>query len=230
VIRSTAGSTLWVARDRLAGEEVVVKVLHGPDASNRVEVEARALARLGRHPHLQGIRAVGIDASSSAWVVTSLAAGGSLAHLGATAPADLLPWMSQIAGALAHAHRCGVVHGDVTPSNVLLSRDGAGSAGRLGSALLADFGSATLDGLGATSTPEGTLVGCTPGFAPPERLRGGPPTPEGDVYCLARTAQAMLRDGRLDVLPRGPRRLLRRALNPDPTKRPTAAMLSRGLG
>lgn len=226
VLHRTPIAVLWRARDRQSGVDVVVKVLHGPLAAAKVEAEARALSRLGHHPHVLAVRAVGIDGAARAWVVTSLANRGSLLDVAPADPTVLRGWVAQVADALAHAHDAGVVHGDVTPANVLLDDSPPSKRPTVPRALLADFGSALVDGGGSH---DGTLVGCTPAFAPPERWRGEPPSPAGDVFGLARTAVEVLPGRRLGCLPRGVRRLLTDALDPDPRRRPSAAVLRRGL-
>jgi serine/threonine protein kinase len=229
VMRRTPAATLWAARDRLAGCEVVVKVLRGPRGPERAEVEARALARLGRHPHVLDVLAVGVDEAGRAWVVVPRLSGGALVEAAPSPPGAATTWVAQVADALAHAHAHGVVHGDVTPANVLLDRAGRSALEEVSDAVLADFGSATVDGSGAFSDLRGTLVGCTPALAAPERRRGAPASPATDVYGLARTALEALPDGDLGRLPRSPRRALRAALRDDPRRRPTAEVLADAL-
>ena len=125
----------------------------------------------GDHPGILTVLAVGLgEDGTTGWIVTPLVDGGPLDQ--ATAPLscdEALVLGASASDALAHAHRHGVVHGDLSPSNVFIDADGA--------AVLGDFGLATLDG------PAGP-AGFTPAFAAPERRRGGPPTPSADVFSL----------------------------------------------
>lgn len=221
-IESTARGELWVGRDRRRGRDVVVKVVPGA-AADRVEAEARSLARLGDHPHVLVPVAVG-RGPDVAWVVTDHVAGGTLWEASRGAPAGVVvAWLAQVASALARAHDLGVAHGDVTPTNVLVERGAGNGAGR---AVLADFGSALLAEPERTDAPPG---GHTPRWAAPERRRGGPPTAAGDVYGLGATGTAALAvaGGRA---PWPARRLLRRCAATRPARRPTAQTVARRLG
>lgn len=207
---------VYAGWDRRRGVEVVVKV-YGARERPMCETEARALARLGGHPHVLTAAIVGHSDGEPwfGWVVTDRAAGGSLASRVGAPVSQVLLWSAQLADALAHTHTNGVVHGDVTPSNVLVDADDL--------VLLGDFGSAVLLG-DAPGVRHG--AGHTPAYAAPERRRNAPATPAGDVYGLAATMLAVCGDLRL--LPGGPRRLLQRCLG-EPGSRPDAATLAHRL-
>lgn len=211
-----ATATVWRARDTAAGRDVAVKVVavdRPPgDGAERFEVEVRALARLRGVPGVLGVRECGIGREGSAWFVSDLATGGSLADRlrdDVLDEEDALATGVVLAGALATAHERGVVHGDISPANVLYDGDG--------SPLLADFGMAALDG-------RATGLGITPAFTPPERLRGAPPSAAADVFSLAATLAAAVRDA--DGLPS----VVADCLAERPAARPGAAALARALG
>ncbi|WP_432826693.1 serine/threonine-protein kinase [Dactylosporangium sp. CA-092794] len=247
-------SEVWRAEDEVLGRAVAVKVLTAPLAADPLLraatwTEARAAARL-THPHVTQVYDYGEAAlpggATVAYLVMELVNGPSLAERLRRGP---LPWpeavtmAAQVAGALAAAHRIGIVHRDIKPGNVMLAPGGA---------KLLDFGIAALGG-GEPATDGGRLVG-TPAYAAPERLRPGAASPESDVYALgvvlyeALTGSRPLavatwqeavrahRDGApvppLDVpgLPRQVRRLYLDCLSPDPAGRPTAEALSWSLG
>ncbi len=213
-----ATSSVWRARDLVAGCDVVVKVLGAAEAAGRLEREARALARLRGVPGVVAVREMGRGPDGGGWIVAELADGGSLRdRLGDGASSEGLDAAAarrltdDVARALAAAHERRVVHGDVSPANVLFDRDGA--------ALLADFGAADLDG---TSDP--VRQGLTPAYAAPERRRGGAASHAGDVYSLAATVAvaSAAPDGDLSAL-------LTDCLADHPGQRPTAAQVVAAL-
>ena len=168
-------STVWRARDRATGVDVAVKLVEdrpgGPSATERVEREGRALARVGDHPGILTVLAVGLgEDRATGWIVTPLVDGRPLDETVDPLTSDqALVLGASASDALAHADRLGVAHGDLSPSNVFIDSDGC--------AVLGDFGLATLDG---PASP----AGFTPAFVAPERRRGGAPTPAADVYSL----------------------------------------------
>ena len=194
--RLGAGSTseVWRARDLVSGVDVVVKVIDDEGAAARLEREARALARLRGVAGVVRVHELGRSPDGTAWMVCDLAAGGSLRDRidgapgsdgsvaaegarGVLNPAEAWTVTHQLATALAAAHERRVVHGDVSPANVLF--DDAGNA------MLADFGAADLDG-----RADPVRQGFTPAFAAPERRRGAAASTAGDVYSLATTVLA----------------------------------------
>ncbi len=110
---------------------------------------------------------------------------------------------------LAEAHRVDVVHGDISPNNILFNN--------AGNPVITDFGMARLLDAGA----QGPAGGLTPGFAAPERLRGSHPTAESDVYAMAKTLMPFAEP---EVC-----RVLVHAMVANPTKRPSARKIARRL-
>jgi serine/threonine protein kinase len=212
VVGTGGSGTVWRARDRRAGRDVAVKVIEPGSGSDpgleRFEREARALARLRGVPGVVAVHALGRDGDGRAWIVTDLWPGGTLADRSVPVPAEEVVAMGEVlAGALARAHELEVVHGDVTPANVLL--DGRGGVG------LADFGVAVL--LGGRSPAPNTAPPFTPAYAAPEVRDGAGPSPASDVYGLGAT----LREAAGPV--RGLDDVLARCCGADPARRPTAA-------
>ncbi|MET8910689.1 protein kinase [Micromonospora sp. NPDC004551] len=177
-------SVIWRARDEVLDRVVAVKVLApslAADARFRdmVREEARSAAQLV-HPHVTAVHdygeTVAPDGSITSFVVMELLTGEELEHRLTEGP---LPWPAavetgaQVAEAVAAAHRLGIVHRDITPSNVMMTRVGA---------KVLDFGIATRVGAPDEDEDGGTFG--TPAYVAPERLDGAPAQPATDVYSL----------------------------------------------
>ncbi len=137
--------------------------------------EAVTAARFS-HPNVVAVYDVE-DAPDGAFMALELVDGVSLEHLllrrGRLSPQEVAPLGAAIAHGLAAAHSRDIVHRDVKPANVLLGRDG--------SIKVTDFGIA--DFVAAASRAEGLVFG-TPGYLPPESLRGAGHTRSGDLFAL----------------------------------------------
>jgi serine/threonine protein kinase len=172
---------VWKAFDTVTERVVAVKVLPGHLADNqefqqRFMREARAAAGLNE-PHVVPIHYFG-EIDGRLYVDMRLIDGQDLETVltdGPLEPARAVLIIGQIAAALDAAHRVGLVHRDVKPSNVLIAEDDF--------AYLIDFGIARAVGeTGLTST--GTTIG-TWAYMAPERFSTGQADPRSDVYSLA---------------------------------------------
>jgi predicted Ser/Thr protein kinase len=181
-----------LARERALERRVAIKVLR-PDASTddesreRFRREARIAARL-THPNIVPLHTFG-EVQGELYFVMGYVEGETLAarleREGRCTPEETQRILSELADALAHAHRAGTVHRDVKPENILLDRES-------GRALLTDFGIARdLAGVGAL-TSTGAIVG-TPSYMSPEQVAGDA-TIDGrsDLYALGVVGYRML--------------------------------------
>ncbi|HWQ24801.1 MAG TPA: serine/threonine-protein kinase, partial [Gaiellaceae bacterium] len=175
---SGGSGSVWLARDERTGLEVALKIVpREGKAAARAEREALAARRL-RHERCVRAYDVGHDASH-VYIAYEHVPGRTVREAlraNALSDADVVELAAQALEALAHAHRLGIVHRDVKPSNLLLE-DGEGIAVRL-----LDFGLAQFDGadtLTATGDVPGTLA-----YISPERLAGADATPESDVWSV----------------------------------------------
>ncbi len=148
--------------------------------------EARATSRL-THPNVVDVRDVDVAEDGSVYMVLELLEGESLAeHLERCGPLDLadtLALLVPVMDALAAAHAQGIVHRDVKPHNVFLSRD---ADGRIVPKVL-DFGLARFADVGAgTATQSGAIMG-TPLYMAPEQALGNTKAvgPRSDVWSTA---------------------------------------------
>jgi eukaryotic-like serine/threonine-protein kinase len=141
-----------------------VGVLEAPGAIERFLREARSAAGL-RHPHIVPVFDSG-QVDGEPYLVSALVEGRDLAgELANRRPGfrKAAEWVAALALALEHAHRSGVIHRDVKPSNVLIDRNGQ--------VYLADFGLAKILGANATLSIDGQVIG-TPAYMAPEQARG----------------------------------------------------------
>ncbi|MCZ2824738.1 MULTISPECIES: serine/threonine-protein kinase [unclassified Modestobacter] len=170
---------VWRVRPRSGGPPVAVKVLVRGDPE-RQEREAGLLGELD-HPHLvrlhHVVRREVRDGPAQVALVLDLLAGGSLAALlarrGRLRPGEVVTTVAPVAAALAHAHERGVVHGDLSPGNVVFTAEGR--------PVLTDLGTARL--VGDTARAE-----VTPAYVDPVVARGGAPGPASDVFGVAAAA------------------------------------------
>jgi eukaryotic-like serine/threonine-protein kinase len=175
---SGGSGSVWLARDERTGLDVALKIIpREGKAAARAEREALAASRL-RHDRCVRAYDVGHDASH-VYIAYEYVPGRTVRE---TMRADALPdedaveIAAQVLDALAHAHRTGILHRDVKPSNILLEdRDEI-------AVRLLDFGLAQFDGADTL-----TAVGDVPGtlaYIAPERLAGEEATPESDVWAV----------------------------------------------
>ncbi|BCJ56214.1 hypothetical protein Asp14428_76890 [Actinoplanes sp. NBRC 14428] len=172
---------VYRARQPAYSRTVAVKLLAADRldrvARRRFEREVQAMGRLSGHPHIVTVHQAGFTAGGNPYLLMAYEEGGSLAGRGPAAawPAAVAGGIA-IAGALESAHRAGVLHRDVKPENILISR--------YGDPKLADFGLARPV---RRDTPPPSTVTATLLHAAPEVLRGDPATVASDVYSLAST-------------------------------------------
>lgn len=207
---------IYMARDRGATDEqfrkVVIKALNvllqgyqdldlERTLIQNFQNEAIALDRV-RHPHIISRLGHGtaIDLTGTAfhYIVLEYLGGGDLALMCRRQPLKLdraLFYLQQICAGLAHAHKCGVIHRDIKPQNLLLTADHE-------IVKIADFGVAKLEAADGAITRVGTNIYAAPEHNPlvqTSALDTGSLssaqhqlTPAADIYSLAKTAYAMI--------------------------------------
>ncbi|WP_327115565.1 serine/threonine protein kinase [Streptomyces sp. NBC_01341] len=177
--------TVWRAADETLGRTVAVKELRFPSSIDEDEKrrlitrtlrEAKAIARI-RNTSAVTVYDV-VDEDDRPWIVMELIEGKSLAEViredGTLTPRRAAEVGLAILDVLRSAHREGILHRDVKPSNVLISEDGR--------VVLTDFGIAQVEG-DPSVTSTGMLVGA-PSYISPERARGHKPGPPADMWSL----------------------------------------------
>ncbi len=239
-------AVVYRARRVAFAQDVAIKVLSGridETTAARFDRERQVLGALAQHPHIVTVYDSGTTATGSPFLVMEYLPGGPLsgrlAQRGPLGVREVVDIAVKLCGALETAHRTGILHRDIKPDNVLLSR--------YGEPVLADFGIARMRG--ALQTESG-VVTATLSHAPPEVLDGHQPLPQSDVYSLASTLYALLagsapfvrdtdasispllarvlRDPVPDLRPRGVPdgvcALLEQAMAKDPAGRPRSAL------
>jgi class 3 adenylate cyclase len=182
---------VYLARDSRLGREVALALVktEGLDDAGRTRVarEAQAMGQLGDHPHVVTVHDIG-EENGQIYIVCQLMQGGDLEELLGASENRRLPMKEalrvadEIAQALEHAHTRGVIHRDLKPGNVWLTREGR--------ACLGDFGLAvSLDRTRVTQ--EGMMVG-TVAYMAPEQALGQTPDTRSDLYALGATLYEML--------------------------------------
>jgi beta-lactam-binding protein with PASTA domain/serine/threonine protein kinase len=173
-------STVYSAMDERLDRPVAVKVMSAalssdPAFADRFAREARVAARLA-HLNAVSVYDQGVD-GEHVFLVMELVTGRTLRDLlrerGVLSPPEAVSIMEPVLGALAAAHRAGLVHRDVKPENILLSDDGV--------VKVADFGLARAIEADASSTRTGLMMG-TVAYCPPEQISRGSADARSDVY------------------------------------------------
>ena len=194
--------TVYLAEQISLEREVALKIVpqppqtsqtsQTPQTSQTLPTEARTIAQL-HHPNIVQVYAAG-TAQDQSWFAMELMRGKTATHSTFMSAEDVARLGVQIAEALSYAHRCGVIHRDVKPSNIFI--------GESGIAKLGDFGLANSAGDGGTRR-----------YMAQELLDGAKATESSDQYALGVTLGELV--GR--VVPNAPSGGIIDAALPDTT-------------
>jgi len=227
-----ASATVYLAQDTATDSMRAVKVLDmetTQDAAalrHRLHREGRLMASL-KHPNILRIFDV-MSHGDADYIVMEVAEGGSLgdwlAKNGPMPPRLAVRHILQVLSGLAAAHQLGIIHRDVKPANILLTRGGQ--------AKLCDFGIARTQSHTDRRTRTGVAMGSWAFMAPEQRLDATSVGPEADVYATACTLYNLLTDAtpvdlflaarsspRWEHIPDPLARIMRRATNARPSDR-----------
>lgn len=179
---------VYRAHDTKLRRKVALKVIHPdlnvPDAAARLVREARAAAALA-HPNTIAIHDLG-EIDGTVFLVMELISGTSLrAYVGDTSVpvTQKLRWLVDMARGLGAAHKAGLVHRDVKPTNVMVSDDGV--------VKVLDFGLAKPLEAASLNTDVGLVVG-TPRYMAPELFTGIRADARSDQFAFGVTAYELL--------------------------------------
>jgi serine/threonine-protein kinase len=175
--------------DPVLNRTVAIKVLHSQFARDtsfvqRFRREAQAAARLNQ-PNIVGVYDTGAD-DGTQYIVMEFIEGRTLAEFMQTGrrptPVQAAEIAQKIAAAIAAAHAQGVIHRDIKPGNVMVTRDGT--------VKVMDFGIARV--LGPETAPQTSAVLGTASYLSPEQAQGGPVDARTDIYSLGAVLYELL--------------------------------------
>jgi len=192
---------VYRARDEKLNRDVAIKVLpaalsENSDRLHRFEQEAQAAGALN-HPNILVIYDVGTN-ENAPYVVSELLEGESLRDRldhGALASRKAIDYATQIARGLAAAHAKRIVHRDVKPENLFITKDGQVKILDFGIAKLINPSSKTVTGDEVDTvklhTNPGVVLG-TAGYMAPEQVRGKPADHRADIFAFGAVFYEML--------------------------------------
>ena len=243
-------ASIYEAMDTRLDRKVAVKIMHPHLAQDDAFVsrfirEAKAAAALS-HPNIVAVQDQGWNQSGvpAVFLVMELIEGSTLREYlnerGRFEIKDAMNYLTPILSALAAAHAIGIVHRDMKPENILISKEGR--------IKIADFGLARGEIIGSTMTAESSVILGSVSYLSPEQVQRGIADARSDVYAVGIVAFEMLtgekpfigdtpiqiaymhvnqdipppRSKRKDI-PQALDDLISRATNRDPDKRPRDA-------
>jgi len=202
---------VWKATELKERRTVALKHVHAasPRAGSRLQVEAAALARMP-HPNIVPVLDI-VRTVEALWLVEEWVPGKPLDEFAADGiePGQAIALVTGALQGLAHAHERGIVHGDISPANILVTTKNR--------ARVIDFGLA--GPIGTAGVPAAAR------FASPECDQGRVPTPASDVFSAAAvlatllTAHAPRSGPKVQNIPLALRPVLNRALSSEPADR-----------
>ena len=187
-------ASIYLALDTRLDRKVAVKIMHPHLAQdeafvNRFIREAKAAAAL-THPNAVSVQDQGWNTNGvpAVFIVMELVEGHTLREYldesGKFGVAQTLQYLTAILGALAAAHKLGIIHRDIKPENILISNDGR--------IKIADFGLAHGAPIGSTLTAESSVVLGSVSYLSPEQVQRGISDSRSDVYSTGILAYELL--------------------------------------
>ena len=183
-------ATIYEGLDTRLDRKVAVKIMHSHLAQDEQFVErfireAKASAALS-HPNIVSVQDQGWNQNGTpaVFLVMELVEGHTLREYlneqGALSVASGIQFLLPVLSALSAAHKLGIVHRDIKPDNILISKEGR--------IKIADFGLAKGPLLGTTVTAESSIVLGSVSYLSPEQVQRGIADARSDVYSAAITA------------------------------------------
>lgn len=182
-------AVVYKARCRMLNRYVAIKILRKEIVNDtemvlRFRTESQSVAKLS-HPNIVSVFDVGED-NNILYIVMEYIEGitlkDTLDRFGALRPEETLDIALQIATALEHAHKNGIIHRDIKPHNIMITPDGI--------AKVTDFGIARASDTSSTLTNLGNAIGSANYFSP-EQAKGGIVDAKTDTYSFGVTMYQM---------------------------------------
>ncbi|MCE5237177.1 protein kinase [bacterium] len=173
---------VYEAEQRSPRRHVALKVLppelaHNSGVAARFREEANRMAQLDGHPNIATVYAAG-EEDGTAYFAMQVLTGGDLEQRmhreGRLEQKEAAEIAANVADALDHAHRQGIIHRDIKPANIMFNAQGEPVVTDFGIAKAADEVRMTLTGMSV----------CTPEYASPEQVKGNPVDGRSDLYSL----------------------------------------------
>ena len=185
-IASGGMATIYAGIDTRLDRPVAVKVMHAHLANDEAFVsrfikEAKATAALS-HPNIVSIQDQGWNEGGppAVFLVMELVEGSTLRDFlnenGSLSVEQTIQFITPVLSALAAAHLIGIIHRDVKPENILISKDGR--------IKVADFGLARNMTMAQTMTAESSVVLGSVSYLSPEQVQRGIADARSDVYAI----------------------------------------------
>jgi|GEM_PF-4215802 len=182
-------ASVYEARDPRHSRKVAVKIFDQSDVEERrrrtFRREVQAMGRLDDHPNVLTVFDSGFTAEGAPYLVMPLISSGTIATRIVAHEVfsieELLAIAVKLTSALATAHRRGILHCDIKPSNIFL--------GQFGDPMLGDLGISSVSDSGITTTNQ---VSMTLRYAAPEIINNREHTERTDLYSLGATLFAMI--------------------------------------
>lgn len=225
-----AMARVWRAWDTNLEREVAIKEPLLDDSllestrrelSKRFVYEAKAAARLN-HPNIVAIHTSGVFDGRPA-IVMELIKGQTLADVlerGPLKPDSAISVLDQLLDGIGYAHSKGVIHRDLKPDNIFITKDGSVKIG--------DFGIAHLEGSDrSTATSVGSVLG-TPGYMSPEQARGVSVDARSDLFAIGTIGYEMV-TGNNPFGAADSTTMLYRIVHEDPTNFPDRETVPKGM-